>query len=173
MFELLALVRQLSRKATLAQQLGAPGCDALEHLALTALLAQCLPSGLCLDQAGVGLFAALAPLGVLGEPLGLFVQRLHLSLAGVQLASGLGEFLLHGLACAVVAGRVLGEQRLLAGHRVAGLLGPGVAFDRDARVFLGIGELLEQVRAGVVVGLEKGRELALGQQHGAGELLER
>lgn len=81
----------------------------------------------------------------------LLLERLTLLRAGRQLAFQLAFQFSDGLAGGALA--------LMGGHR-------------DLGVMAGIGQFLQQLRAFIVFGAQEGAELALRQQHGAGELRE-
>ena len=89
------------------------------------------------------------------------------------------ELLLRLVEALIQFGAGFGRQRRHAGGlvlqqlvRFARLFGLVERAAAEAGVERGVGELFQQFAAFVVVGLEEGTELALGEQHGAGELLE-
>ncbi len=104
-----------------------------------------------------------AALGLERFRLGLQVSECLLGGSGsaFQLTASLG-----------VGGSVVGQLRFQSIHGLPGLAGTAVGGHGDRRVLGGAGKALQQVAALIVIGLEEGGELALGEQHGAGELVE-
>ncbi len=106
----------------------------------------------------------------LGQPQALHLQRLQLRLQCFQFAQLLVMAVFQCLAC--VWGHGLHATGLLLQLRegFTGVLGRFKSGLAQTAVEAGVGEFFQQAAALVVVGLEKGGELALRQQHRAGEL---
>ncbi|MNS01879.1 hypothetical protein D3C72_331710 [compost metagenome] len=89
------------------------------------------------------------------------------------------HLLLRGIEALIQLGPRFGRQRGHAGRlilqqlmRFAGFFSLVEGAAAETGVQRGVGEFFQQFAAVVVVGLEERTELALGQQHGAGELFE-
>ena len=140
-----------------------PRGQLVELSELVALGLVLLPLVFGLAPAGFRLLPRLKELSIAFEldALGLVARQFRLQL---------GQRLLLGPGLLLVGGTGVGVHR--QGVRQAGLDGlegrfglahPSIGGLRDLGIVLGIGQALEQFAAFVVVGLEKGGELALGQ----------
>lgn len=156
----------------LARELMTLRCQLLQAAEVLALRGLGVPLRLrALQLFGRGELAFL-PFAQLLEPRVLQLQLLELGLLGLELLLRRVELLIQFGAGFGGQGHHAGGLVLQLLVRVPGVFGLVKGAPPELGVKRGIGELFQQLAALVVIGLEERAELALRQQHGAGELFE-
>ena len=131
-----------------------------------------MPGSLRSLMLGLALAISLMQAGIVNVPTLLLLEPGFLLVQVSQRSLGRGGSMFQFGAGLGFGGQIVGEAIFQPIYRLLGRAGAAVGGHGNLRVLGGTGQPLQQIAALVVVGLEKGGELALGQQDGASELVE-